>query len=52
MGDIILQVNGQNVDGVQGFVDLVGALAPNALITVLALDHNTGQTGYVQVVIK
>jgi len=52
VGDIILQVNSQNVDGLQGFIDLVSALPPNALITVLALDHNTGQTGYVQVVIK
>jgi serine protease Do len=52
VGDIILQVNGHNVEGVQGFVDLVSSIAPNSLVTVLALDHNTGQTGYVQVVIK
>ena len=50
--DIILQVNGQNVEGVQGFVDQVSSIAPNTLITVLAIDHNTGQSGYVQVAIK
>lgn len=52
VGDIILQVNSQDVDGLQGFIDLVSSLPPNALITVLALDHNTGQAGYVQVAIK
>ncbi len=52
VGDIILQVNGQEVEGVQSFVDLIGSIAPNTLITVLALDHNTGKSGYVQVAIK
>jgi len=52
VGDIILQVNGQNVEGVQSFVDLVGSISSNGLITLLALDHNTGQKGYVQIIIR
>jgi len=43
--NIILQVNGQTMDGVQGFVDPVNAISPRALITVLAMGHNTGQSG-------
>ena len=52
VGDIILQINSQNVDGLQDFVDFVRSFPPNSLITLLAPDHNTGQTGYVQFVIK
>lgn len=51
IGDIILQLNGQDVQGVQGFVDLINSMKPHVLVTLLALDHNTGQTGYVQIVI-
>ncbi len=52
VGDLILEVNGQSVEGVQGLVDAVGSLRSGSKITFLALDHNTGQTGYVQIVVK
>ncbi|MFH1091485.1 MAG: Do family serine endopeptidase [Pseudomonadota bacterium] len=52
VGDIILQINGHDVEGIQGLTDLVTSIKPNSRVIMLALDHNSGQTGYVQVVIK
>jgi serine protease Do len=52
VGDAILEVNGKSVEGVQGLVAAVGSLRPGSMVTLLALDHNTGQTGYVQVVVR
>jgi serine protease Do len=46
--DIILEINGQPVDGVEGFVSLVNELKPKQKIVLFALDQRTGQTGYVQ----
>ncbi len=51
VGDVILEVNGQSVEGVQGLVDVVGPLRPGKVVTLLALDHKSGQTGYVQIVV-
>lgn len=51
LGDVILEVNGRSIEGVQGLVDAVGPLRPGARITLLALDHKSGQTGYVQIVV-
>jgi serine protease Do len=51
VGDAILEVNGQAIEGVQGLVDAVSALRAGTSITLLALDHNTGKTGYVQIVV-
>jgi Do/DeqQ family serine protease len=49
LGDIILEINSQPVGSLKSFVDLVGSLKSNKRITLLALDHRTGRTGYVQV---
>ncbi len=49
VGDIILEINGQPVKGVEGFVALVNQLQHNQKIVLFALDQRTGQTGYVQV---
>jgi serine protease Do len=49
--DVILQINNINVEGVQGFVSLVKALPPHQQALLKALDHRTGQDGYVQVTI-
>ena len=46
--DIILEINGQPVYGVEGFVSLVNELKPKQKIVLFALDQRTGQTGYVQ----
>jgi serine protease Do len=50
--DMVLEVGGQNVEGVEGFVDLVNSLKPGQRVPMLALDHRTGNTGYVQIVIR
>jgi serine protease Do len=49
--DIILEINGQTVDDLGRFVDLISSLNRNRLI-ILALDHRTGRTGYVQVELR
>ena len=49
--DIILGVNNMPVEGVQGFVNLIQALPSHQQILLEALDHRTGQSGYVQVTI-
>jgi hypothetical protein len=52
LNDIILEVNGEPLDSLNRFVELVDSLKSNAHITLLVLDHRTGQTGYVQVVVR
>jgi serine protease Do len=49
VGDIILEIDGRSVNGVEGFVALVNQLQHNQKIVLFALDQRTGQTGYVQV---
>ncbi len=51
-GDIILEVQGTPLDGVEHFIEIIGSLPPNEKIVLLALDHRTGQTGYVQVIVQ
>ena len=51
VGDIILEINGRPVEGVTEFVDLVGTLRSGQQVVILALDHRTGRTAYVQVVV-
>jgi S1-C subfamily serine protease len=49
MGDIILEINGQAIDDLNRFIDRVSAMKPHELTTLHALDHRSGQTGYVQI---
>jgi serine protease Do len=49
VGDIILEINGQAIEGYEGFLDLVSSLKAHQLITFLALDHGSGHIGYVQI---
>jgi hypothetical protein len=51
VGDIILAINDLPIRGVEGFVDLVGSLKPNQRLSILALDHRTGNVGTVLVAI-
>jgi serine protease Do len=51
-GDMILAINDQPVQNLEGFVDLVSILKPNQKITLLAMDHRTGNSGKVEVVIR
>jgi len=52
VGDIILEINGQPIINVESFVQLLVTLKANQKITLLALDHRSGNMGYVQVVVK
>jgi serine protease Do len=49
VGDIILEINGQAIEGCESFLDLMKSLKSHQLITLLALDHRSGHTGYVQI---
>ena len=51
-GDIILAIDHQPVKGVEGFVSLVSSLKAKQKITLLALDHRTGNMGTVQVEVR
>jgi len=52
VGDMILGINNQPIDSMEGFVDLVSLLKPKDKIAILALDHRTGNTGTVQLVVR
>lgn len=52
VNDIILEINGQAVAGIEGFLELTSTIRPHARITLLALDHATGNTGQVRVTVK
>jgi serine protease Do len=52
VGDIILEINGQQIDGLDGLMTVVNTLKAGQKVAVLALDHRTGNAGYVQVVVK
>jgi serine protease Do len=52
VGDIILEINGQTIESMERFVNLVSSLRTHQLITLLALDHRSSQTGYVQISIR
>jgi len=52
VGDLILGINNQPVAGVDSFVQLVTALKPNEKASILALDHKSGNTGTVLVMVR
>jgi len=49
--DVILDINNIPVQGVEGFVAVVKALPPHQQALLKALDHRSGQSGFVQVTI-
>jgi S1-C subfamily serine protease len=49
--DILLAIEDQPVESVENFVALVVALQPQEHITISVLDHRSGQTGDVEVMI-
>ena len=51
VNDMILEINGQAINGLEVFVDLVSALKPQQRIILLGLDHRSGRTGYVLLVV-
>jgi serine protease Do len=49
LGDIILEIDGQSVHGVEDFAGIVSVLQPGQEAVLLALDHRSAQSTYVQV---
>ena len=49
--DVILSINNAPVAGIQGFVSLGKALPPHRQAVFKAVDHRTGQSGFVQITV-
>ncbi len=49
--DLILAVDNHPVHGLRDFVDQIDAVAPGTQVNLMALDHRTGQRGYVTVTV-
>ena len=45
-------INDQPFEGLEGFDALVSTLKPNQKITLVALDHRTGDTGAIEAVVR
>jgi len=52
LGDMILEINGRPIKGLETFMNLVGTTHTSQQITLLGLDHRSGRTGYVQVRVR
>jgi serine protease Do len=52
VGDIILEINAQPIGDMDSFVGLVSMLKPGQKIALLGLDHRSGNSGYVEVVVR
>jgi serine protease Do len=50
--DILLAIDDQPIESVERLSELAAALQPEQQITILALDHRSGNTGSVQVVLR
>lgn len=51
-GDILLEINGRPITGLDSFVEIAGLLKPRQRVTLMALDFRTGGTGTIQIVTK
>ncbi len=49
VNDMMLEINGQPIEGFDHLVDLVSGFRPRERITIRVLDHRSGRTGYIQV---
>lgn len=52
VGDIILGIENQPIESMENFIDLASSLKPKQKVTLLAIDHHSGNTGNVQVVVR
>jgi serine protease Do len=50
--DILLALDGQPIEGVESLADQIAALKPQQRITVSALDHRSGNTGDIEIVVR
>jgi S1-C subfamily serine protease len=49
VGDVILEMDGQAIHSPEDFAGMVSVLQPDQDSVLLALDHRSGQSTYVQV---
>jgi serine protease Do len=52
IGDMILAINNQPIESMESFIDMVSLLKPKQKISIIALDHRTGNTGTIQIVVQ
>ena len=52
VGDIILGIDNQPVESLESFIDLAISLKPKQKISLLAIDHRTGNMGDVQIAVR
>ena len=52
VGDVILAINGQALTGLESFVEMSGSLRSRQRVTLLAVDHGSGRSGTIQVVLR
>ncbi len=50
--DLILQIEGQTITGLENFIELVSSLKPGVRVTLVAVDHRSGNAGQVQVTVR
>ncbi len=48
-GDIILGMENQPIESLESFIELAGSLKPKQSITLLAIDHRSGDMGNIQI---
>jgi serine protease Do len=52
VGDLILEIEGRSVRGLEGLLHLLQRVRPHQRLTLLALDHRSGRRGYVQIRVR
>jgi serine protease Do len=52
VGDIILGIDNQSIENLESFINLASTLQPKQKITLLAIDHRTGNMGNAQIVVQ
>ena len=52
VGDIILGVENQPIEGVENFIAIASTLKPKQTVTLIALDHRSGNVGTLQITVK
>jgi serine protease Do len=52
VGDVILGVENQPIEGVENFISIASTLKPKQAVTLIALDHRSGNVGTLRITAK
>ena len=52
VGDLVLEINGEAVGSLENMAQIAASLKPRQQITLLAVDHRSGNGGRIQVVVR